>query len=107
MIQCKECPFCTIDAKGNVQLRCNPFENIREPECLLKWQLLRLDLMTRAYMATVAEYRRLAPLQEKLYRRMSREMEDMDDADSWKHDTDEPPPPDDESDDLPPLDDRL
>ena len=75
MLQCKECEFCQIDAEGQVQLRCNPFTNIKEPECLLKWQLLRLDLMTRAYMMTVAEYRKLAPLQEKLYRRMSREME--------------------------------
>ena len=111
MIQCKDCDFCEMDDKGQVQLKCNPFLNIKEPECLLKWQLLRLDLMTRAYMATISEYKRIAPLQEKLYRRMSREMDDMDDADRWKRDTeDEGPDPkdDDPGDDaFPPLDDRV
>jgi len=101
MIQCKECELGEVDETGNVQLKCNPFVNIKEPECLLKWQLLRLDLMTRAYMATIAEYKKIAPLQEKLYRRMSREMDDMDEADSWKHGEE------DDQDDLPPLDDRL
>ena len=81
MIQCKDCEFCQMGADGQVSLKCNPFTNIREPECLVKWQLLRLDLMTRAYMMTVAEYRKLAPLQEKLYRRMSREIDEMDDND--------------------------
>jgi hypothetical protein len=85
MIQCKDCEFCEIDAQGQVGLKCNPFTNIKESECLLKWQLLRLDLMTRAYMMTIAEYRKIAPLQEKLYRRMSREVDEMDDADKWKH----------------------
>ena len=69
--------------------KCNPFTNIKESECLLKWQLLRLDLMTRAYMATISEYKKIAPLQEKMYRRMSREMEEMDEADKWKLDDDE------------------
>jgi hypothetical protein len=61
--------------------------------------------MTRAYMSTIAEYRKIAPLQEKLYRRMSREMEDMDDADSWKREDEEDKP--DEPGANPPLDDRL
>ncbi len=111
MIQCKDCEFCEMDDKGQVQLKCNPFLNIREPECLLKWQLLRLDLMTRAYMATISEYKRIAPLQEKLYRRMSREMDDMDDADRWKRETeDEGPDSKDDApgdDAFPPLDDRV
>jgi hypothetical protein len=106
MIQCHDCEFFNEDERGQISLKCNPFATIKEPECLLKWQLLRLDLMTRAYMTTIAEYRKIAPLQEKLYRRMSREMDEMDDADSWKYDPDEddpdaPPPGD------PPLDDQL
>ncbi|HUU89857.1 MAG TPA: hypothetical protein VM238_01465 [Phycisphaerae bacterium] len=101
MIQCKDCELGEVDEKGNVQLKCSPFINVKEPECLLKWQLLRLDLMTRAYMATIAEYKKIAPLQEKLYRRMSREIDEMDDADSWKHGEG------DDKDDSPPLDDRL
>jgi hypothetical protein len=108
MIQCRDCDLCDVAPDGGVQFRCNPFTNIKEPECLLKHQLLRLDMMTRAYVSTIAEYRKIAPLQERLYRHMSREMDEMDDADSWKQ------PPPDESDknpgagpDLPPLDDRL
>jgi hypothetical protein len=105
-----------MEGEGQVQLKCNPFSNIKEPECLMKWQLLRLDLMTRAYMATVSEYRKLAPLQQKLFRHMSREMEEMDEAEKWKQDSDELDGPDtpnedrrdDEDDDgISPLDDRL
>jgi len=109
MIQCKECEFCELAGDGQVQLKCNPFTNIKESECLLKWQLLRLDLMTRAYMATISEYKKIAPLQEKMYRRMSREMEEMDEADKWKLDEEEGEPQegDEEKGDDPPLDDRL
>jgi len=117
MIQCKDCEFCEMDGAGQVQLKCNPFENIKEPECLMKWQLLRLDLMTRAYMATVSEYRKLAPLQQKLFRHMSREIEEMDEAEKWKQDADDLEAPDDAADEgggdqnddggASPLDDRL
>jgi len=110
MIQCKECEFCEMGPDGQVSLKCNPFSNIKEPECLLKWQLLRLDLMTRAYMATIAEYKRIAPMQEKLYRHMTREVDEADEADKWKHSDDEeiddPDEPHEKPDD-PPLDDRL
>jgi hypothetical protein len=106
MIQCKDCELCETAADGQVQLRCNPFTNVKEPECLTKWQLLRLDMMTRAYMLTVAEYRKLAPLQERLYRRMSREMDDMDESDSWKAE-EEDGPDDKGGPEIPPLDDRL
>lgn len=106
MLQCKDCEFGEVNDKGNVRLRCNPFLNIKESECLLKWQLVRLDLMTRAYMATITEYRKIAPIQEKLYRRMSREMDEMDEADRWKYDEEEKPP-DEGGDGPPPLDDRL
>jgi hypothetical protein len=110
MIQCKDCEFCEISADGQVSLKCNPFADIKESECLLKWQLLRLDLMTRAYMATIAEYKRIAPMQEKLYRHMTREVDEADEADKWKHqddeDADDPDEPDDKPGD-PPLDDRL
>jgi hypothetical protein len=109
MIQCKDCEFCEMTAEGQVSLKCNPFGNIKEPECLLKWQLLRLDLMTRAYMMTISEYKKIAPLQERLYRRMSREMDEADEADSWKlNDEDNPADDTDEHDKKdPPLDDRL
>jgi hypothetical protein len=105
VIQCKDCEFCELGPDGQANLKCNPFTNIREPECLVKWQLLRLDLMTRAYMMTVAEYRKLAPLQDKLYRHMSREIDEMDDNESWKRPPEDDPP--EGGPDLPPLDDRL
>jgi len=113
MIQCKDCEFCEISADGQVSLKCNPFADIKESECLLKWQLLRLDLMTRAYMATIAEYKRIAPMQEKLYRHMTREVDEADEADKWKHADDEDVDNLDDSDEPddkpgdPPLDDRL
>ena len=104
MLMCKDCEFCRIGQDGQVQITCNPFTTIKEAECLLKHQLLRLDVMTRAYMTTIAEYKKIAPLQEKLYRHMSREVDEMDEADKWKiggeEDEDDPPP-------APPLDDRL
>lgn len=111
MIQCKDCEFCETDSEGKVQFKCNPFANIKEPECLMKHQLMRLDMMTRAYMTTIAEYRRLAPIQEKLYRHMSREVDEMEEADRWKY-RDEDDEQEAESDDVPPdesppLDDLL
>jgi hypothetical protein len=117
MIQCKDCELCEMAGGEQVQLKCNPFTNIKEPECLMKWQLLRLDLMTRAYMSTVAEYRKLAPMQQKLFRHMSREMDEMDESEKWKQESDElegpgqpgENPDENGSDDdgAPPLDDRL
>jgi len=106
MIQCKDCEYGEVDENGNVQLRCNPFTNIKEPECLTKWQLVRLDLMTRAYVATIQEYKKIAPIQQKLYRHMSREIDEMDEADSWKHDADEDNGGEGDNG-LPPLDERL
>ncbi|HUU32323.1 MAG TPA: hypothetical protein VMY69_09530 [Phycisphaerae bacterium] len=114
MIQCKDCEFCELGEGGQVRLKCNPFTNIKESECLLKLQLMRLDLMTQAYMMTIAEYKKIAPLQEKLYRRMSREVDEMDEADRWKYEgEDEEKPPQEGKDggkdeeEKPPLDDRL
>lgn len=103
MIQCKDCEYGEVDERGNVQLRCNPFTNIKEPECLVKWQLVRLDLMTRAYVATIQEYKKIAPIQQKLYRHMSREIDEMDEAESWKHDDED----EDTDEGVPPPGDRL
>jgi hypothetical protein len=107
MIQCKDCEYCETSPRGKVEFKCNPFTNIKEPECLLKHQLMRLDMMTRAYMATIAEYRKIAPIQEKLYRHMSREVDEMDEADKWKR-ADEDEHEDDDGPAGPPmLEDQL
>ncbi len=99
MIQCKDCEFCHIGPDGNIELKCHPFQNIKESECLVKWQLLKLDTMVRAYLITVAHYKKLAPMQEKMMKAMEREIEEMEEGDSWKTTGDEPDDgkPDDDS----------
>ena len=67
------------------RLTCNPFHNIKEAECLQKWQLLKLEVMARSHQATLDLYRRFAPLQEKLLRHMEREIDDVEEADGWKY----------------------
>jgi hypothetical protein len=89
MIQCKDCEFCQIDADGSFQMKCHPFQNIKEPECLQKWQLLKTDMMVRAYLSTAAQYRKLAPLQEKMMKAMEREIEDMEEGEQWKYSDDD------------------
>lgn len=93
MLQCSECEYCVRGPDGQIGFTCNPLSTIKEPECLAKWQLFRLDAMTakldqmvRAYQATVDMYKRLAPLQEKMFRHMQREIDDIEESDSWKFD---------------------
>jgi hypothetical protein len=93
MIQCSECEHFVQGPGGQSGFTCNPFSTIKEPECLTKWQLIKLDTMVRAYQATLDMYRRLAPLQEKMFRHMQREIDDADEADSWKYDPDDPENP--------------
>jgi hypothetical protein len=93
MIQCQDCEHFVRGPDGQVGFRCDPFATIKEPECLVKWQLIKVDqqlselaTMVRAYKATLDMYRRLAPLQEKMFRHMEREIDEVDEADSWKQD---------------------
>ena len=81
---------------GQVGFKCDPLSSIKEPECLVKWQLLRTNEMSRkvdrlvaAYEATLEIYKRLQPLQERMFRHMEQEIEDVEDADSWKRPLDE------------------
>jgi hypothetical protein len=104
MIQCQDCEFFVRDESGRIMLRCDPFSTIKEPACLEKWQLLRLDGLLQAYQTTLRWYQKLAPLQEKMFDYMRREMEDLDEADRWKY-TDEEPQ-DDTDDQKPPPDER-
>ena len=104
MIQCSECEHFISGPGEQVGFKCDPFRNIKEPECLVKWQLIKLDMMVRAYQATVEVYNRLAPLQEKMFRHMEREIEENESADSWKlgmDDDDEDDEDDDNNDDRP------
>ena len=88
MIQCNQCEHFVQGPNGQVGFTCQPFSTIKEPECLTKWQLVKLDTLVRAYQATLQMYNRLAPLQEKMFRHMQREVDDMEESDSWKYDED-------------------
>lgn len=57
----------------------------------MKWQLLQLNTVAKSHQATLDMYRRLAPLQEKMFRHMEREIDDADQADSWKNTEDDDP----------------
>jgi hypothetical protein len=85
MIQCSECEFFVRGPAGQVMFRCDPFVNIKEPECIQKWQLIKIDTMVRSYQATLDMYRRLAPLQEKMFKQMEREIDELDEGESWKY----------------------
>lgn len=89
MIHCRDCEHFIRGPGSQVSFTCDPFSTIKEPECLVKWQLIKLDMMVQAYQATVEVYRKLAPLQEKMIRHMEREMNDIDEADSWKLNADD------------------
>jgi len=96
MIQCTDCEYFQRDGNGRARLTCDPFATIKEPSCLIKWQLIKLDTMVQGYQATLDYYQRLAPMQEKMLRHMEQEMDELDEADQWKrgYDDDDPPEPD-------------
>ena len=95
MIQCKDCQFCETGADGRRIFKCDPFVNIVEPECIAKWQLLRLDMLVASYHTMLQWYEKMAPMQNKLFKYMEREINDMNEADSWKVDEEPEPDPDD------------
>lgn len=89
MLQCQSCEFFQRDLDGSPLLTCNPFGNIKEPECLLKWQLAQLSVIAKSHQATLDMYKRLAPLQEKMFQHMEREIDETEEADRWKLGEDE------------------
>lgn len=86
MIQCKDCPLCEIDSNGRRVFKCDPFTNIKEPECIAKWQLIRLDMLLVSYRGMLKFQHKLAPLQDKIFKYMKRELEDIDESEQWKID---------------------
>ena len=89
MIQCKDCEFCEIGQNGMRNFKCDPFLNIKEPECIAKWQLIRLDMLVASYQGMTKWYGKLAPLQDKLITYMQREINELDETENWKLDVDE------------------
>ena len=89
MIQCEQCEFFHRGPAGQAAFSCDPFSTIKEPECLAKWQLAKVTQLVAAYQATLDYYRKLAPMQEKMFKVMEREIDDISEADQWKVDDDE------------------
>ena len=83
-MQCKDCEFCEIGPDGRRTFKCDPFVNIKEPECVAKWQLIRLDMLVANYQQMLKWYGKLAPLQDKIMKYMQREIEDLDESDRWR-----------------------
>ena len=88
-IQCEDCEFFKRGPDGEIAFGCDPFKNIKEPECLAKCQLIKTNQMVAAYQATLEYYHKLAPMQEKMFKVMEREIDDMSEADKWKVEEDE------------------
>ncbi len=89
MIQCKDCKFCKMGPANHRTFKCDPFVNIVEPECIAKWQLIRLDMLLANYQSMAKWQEKIAPLQDKIFKYMEREIEGIDEADQWKYEEDE------------------
>ena len=89
MIQCKDCEFYEIGPDGRKTFNCDPLTNIKEAECIAKWQLIRLDMLVASYQGMLKLQEKLAPLQDKLFKYMQKEIEDMDESDRWRIDEEE------------------
>ncbi|MFC1676703.1 hypothetical protein ACFL3G_06525 [Planctomycetota bacterium] len=89
MIQCKDCELCQIGPDNRKTFKCDPFDNIKEPECIAKWQLIRLDMLVASYQSMLAVQNKLAPMQNKIFKYMQRELDDMNESDQWKTDDNE------------------
>lgn len=104
MMQCEQCEFFSRDqATGRIMLRCDPFRTIKEPACLDKWQLVKLDALLQSYQATLRGYQQLAPMQKKMFKFLEREIDDIDEAEEWKRTDKDDDEEYDEPDDAQPL----
>ena len=95
MIQCKECELCNFGPDGQRTFKCDPFSNVKEPECLAKWQLIRLDMLVSSYQGMLKWYNKMAPMQDKLFKYMEREIDTMDETEKWKLNDEEDNEPED------------
>ena len=68
MIQCKDCEFCEIGSNNRKAFKCDPFSNIKEAECVAKWQLIRLDMLLASYQGMLEWQKKMAPLQDKVFK---------------------------------------
>jgi hypothetical protein len=77
---------------GRRVFKCDPFSNIKEPECIAKWQLIRLDMLLTSYQGMLRWQKEIEPLQRKMMKFVEREMNDIDESEKWKIDDDVQPP---------------
>lgn len=84
MLRCEDCEFYRRRPDGSAELLCDPYSTIKEPECLAKLQLTYLKVIADSHKSTLALYRRFAPLQERMFRHIEREMDDVEEAERWK-----------------------
>ena len=89
MIQCKACEFYEEGEDGRRSFKCDPFKDVKEPECLTKWQLLRLDMLLDGFRGMTSFQSRMAPMQDKIFKYVKRELEDLDESENWKVDDDD------------------
>ena len=89
MIQCIDCELCEILENGRKTFKCDPFSNIKEPECLQKMQIMRLDMLATSYRSMLHWQEKMGPMQNKLFKYVQREIDDMDDTEGWKHQEDD------------------
>ncbi len=86
MIQCDKCELCEIGPDGRKIFKCDPFCNVKEAECIAKWQLIRLDMLLGSYQSMLKWYSKLGPLQDKIFKYVQREITDMEETEGWKLD---------------------
>jgi len=89
MIQCKDCELCEMGPDNRRTFKCDPFVNIKEPECIAKWQLIRLDMLVSTYQGMLKWYEKMAPLQSKIMKYMQRELDELNETEKWKIDDEE------------------
>jgi hypothetical protein len=77
---------------GKRVFKCDPFSNIKEPECIAKWQLIRLDMLLASYQGMLRWQQEMEPMQRKMMKFVEREMNDIDEGEKWKIDDDVQPP---------------
>ncbi len=88
-MQCKDCQFSELREDGKRIFTCNPFENIVEPECIAKWQLIKLDQFLEIQAAQLRSQQSMAPMQSRIMKYIERELKDLEDADNWKNPEDQ------------------
>jgi len=89
MFQCEDCEYFERGENDEVILHCDPFSTVKGPECLMRWQLLKFNEMTNFYERTLEYYERFAPMQEKMFNAMEKEIDSMNEAERWKYSDDD------------------